>query len=109
MLACKYIQCCRARCCNINIFLYKYFRPPPTFWEAAADAILLKKLRPFKHNPIEAEIENEHGSEAEDIEQPETFDDLAVPRFVNIPKLLENGNDIQSIKSYKSNDTVIDN
>lgn len=83
-------------------------RPPPTFWEAAADAILLKRLRPFR-NPLESDLETEAGSERD---EPDTDHDpfenqqhkFELERFVNVPRLMENGNDIVSVKSFKSGD-----
>lgn len=89
-------------------------RPPPTFWEAAADAILLKRLRPFK-NPLESDLEAEVGSERDDEadtdcdnfekQQHHHHNKLEKERFVNVPRLMENGNDIVSVKS---SDGVID-
>lgn len=86
-------------------------RPPPTFWEAAADAILLKKLRPFR-NPLESDLETEVGSEKDEadtdhdpFEKHQQHHNKLEERFVNVPRLMENGNDIVSVKS---GDTILD-
>lgn len=63
---------------------------------------------------MESDLETEVGSERDEADTDhEHFDKhqqqhKLEERFVNVPRLMENGNDIVSLKSYKSSDTIID-
>ena len=101
------------------------FRPPPTFWEAAADAILQQRARPSVETPdteseaaraagmlrsasfsdVEpedsaAETETEAGSDTDFFEMSENNAEMKTAR-IRPPQIIINSENM-SVKSYRS-------